>query len=75
MADVLVRGLDAATVARFDAAARRAGISRNAWLQARLAELAEELPADELSDRDVADFGHAVSDLLDPDFRATMWQR
>ncbi|HEX9888989.1 MAG TPA: ribbon-helix-helix protein, CopG family [Nitriliruptorales bacterium] len=75
MPDVLIRDIDPATLARIEAAAARAGISRNALLKELLASYAHGQEVGGLTGEQVAGFGESVRDLLDDDFRATAWQR
>jgi hypothetical protein len=75
MPDVLVRDLDAALLARIDAAAQRQGLSRNALLRALLLRFAEEQDAEPLTDDEVARFGAAAQHLTVPARREDAWRR
>lgn len=75
MPDVLVRDIDPATLARIDAVAQRAGVSRNALLRELLARYAHEQESGILTDEQVEAFGSSVRDLLDEDTRAAAWHR
>jgi len=73
--DVLIRDVDPATLARIDAAAQRAGLSRNVLLRELLASYADEQESGALTDQQVEAFGSSVRDLLDEDTRAAAWRR
>jgi len=73
--DVLIRDVDPATLARIDAAAQRAGLSRNVLLRELLASYADEQQGGALTDQQVEAFGSSVRDLLDEDTRAAAWRR
>ena len=75
MPDVLIRDVDPATLARIDAAAQRAGLSRNVLLRELLARYADEQESGALTDQQVEAFGSSVRDLLDEDTRAAAWRR
>ena len=75
MPDVLIRDVDPATLARIDAAAQRAGLSRNVLLRELLASYADEQQGGALTDQQVEAFGSSVRDLLDEDTRAAAWRR
>jgi hypothetical protein len=75
MPDILVRNIDPATLARIDAAAQRAGVSRNALLRELLARYADEQESGALTDEQIDAFGSSVRDLLDDDTRAAAWRR
>lgn len=75
MPDILVRGIDPATLARIDAAAQRTGVSRNTLLRDVLARYADEQDSAALTDEQVEAFGCAVRDLLDDDTRTAAWRR
>lgn len=75
MADVLIRDVDQATLARIDAAANRKGVSRNTLLRGLLVEYARGQEEGGLSDDEVAAFGSSVQDLLDPRRRDEAWRR
>lgn len=75
MPDVLIRGVDTATLARIDAAAQRAGLSRNVLLRELLARYADEQESGALTDQQVEAFGSSVRDLLDEESRAAAWRR
>ncbi len=75
MPDVLIRDVDPATLARIDAAAQRAGLSRNVLLRELLASYADEQESGALTDQQVEAFGSSVRDLLDEDTRAAAWRR
>ena len=75
MPDVLIRDVDPATLARIDAAAQRAGLSRNMLLRELLARYADEQQSGALTDQQVEAFGSSVRDLLDEDTRAAAWRR
>ncbi len=75
MPDVLIRDVDPATLARIDAAAQRAGLSRNVLLRELLASYAYEQQGGALTDQQVEAFGSSVRDLLDEETRAAAWRR
>ena len=75
MPDVLIRDVDPATLARIDAAAQRAGLSRNVLLRELLARYADEQQSGALTDQQVEAFGSSVRDLLEGDTRAAAWRR
>lgn len=75
MPDVLIRDVDPSALARIDAAAQRTGVSRNVLLKELLARYADEQAPGDLTDEQVAAFGHSVRDLLDDDRRAAAWRR
>lgn len=75
MTDVLIRDVDPSTLARIDAAAERAGVSRNTLLRELLARYADEQQPGDLTDEDIAAFGASVRDLLDEGQRAAAWRR
>ena len=75
MPDVLIRDVDPATLARIDAAAQRAGLSRNVLLRELLASYADEQQGGALTGQQVEAFGSSVRDLLDEDTRAAAWRR
>ena len=69
------RDVDPATLARIDAAAQRAGLSRSVLLRELLARYADEQQSGALTDQQVEAFGSSVRDLLDGDTRAAAWRR
>jgi len=73
--DVLVRDVDPATLARIDAVARRAGVSRNVLLRELLTRYADEQESGALTDEQIDAFGSSVRDLLDDEARAAAWRR
>ncbi len=75
MPDVLVRGVDPATLARIDAVAQRSGVSRNVLLRELLTRYAEKQESGALTDEQIDAFGSSVRDLLEADLRATAWRR
>lgn len=75
MPDVLIRDIDAATLARIDAAAERSGVSRNTLLRELVASYAHDQQVGGLTDEQVKAFGRSVRDLLDEDLRTAAWRR
>lgn len=75
MADILVRGLSSAAVARFDAEAKDLGVSRAEVLRRHLEGVT---PADEeqpvMTAQDWKHFAAATADLADPDVMAAAWR-
>ena len=75
MADVLIRGLSEAAIARIDAEAASHGLSRNEFLRRRFeAERPPSSPAGELTMADLRRAAKAVSDLDDPQVMDAAWQ-
>ena len=75
MPNVLIRGVDPATLARIDATAQRTGQSRNVLLRELLARYADEQESGDLTSQQLEAFGSSVRDLLEPDARAAAWRR
>lgn len=74
MPNVLVRGLSAAAVARFDAEARSLGLSRAEVLRRHLeAEVAVE-PRQSMATQDWRWFADAFGDLSNPDVMRSAWR-
>jgi len=75
MADVLIRGLSDAAVARLDAEAASRGLSRNEFLRRRFeAERPPSSPAGELTIADLRRAAEAVSDLNNPQVMDDAWR-
>jgi hypothetical protein len=75
VADVLIRGLSEAAVARIDAEAASRGLSRNEFLRRRFeAERLPSSPAAELTVADLRRAAEAVSDLDDPQVMDAAWR-
>ncbi|KWX25860.1 hypothetical protein [Mycolicibacterium wolinskyi] len=75
MADVLIRGLSDAAVARIDAAAAEQGLSRQEYLRRRFeAERAESLPHGRITVDDMRRAAAAAADLDDPDVMRDAWR-
>lgn len=74
MVDILIRGLDASTVARLDARAAALGVSRSEYLRRQLdADSGGETPVMVSAD-DLRRAARAARDLGDPDVMAAAWQ-
>ena len=75
MADVLIRGLSDAAVARIDAEAASHGLSRNEFLRRRFeAERPPSSSAGELTIADLRRAAEAVSDLDNPQVMDNAWR-
>jgi hypothetical protein len=75
MADVLIRGLSEAAVARIDAEAASRGLSRNEFLRRRFeAERPPSSPVGELTMADLRRAAEAVKDLDDPQVMDAAWR-
>jgi hypothetical protein len=75
MADVLIRGLSDAAVARIDAEAASRGLSRNEFLRRRFeAERPPSSPTGELTIADLRRAAEAVSDLDNPQVMDDAWR-
>ncbi len=75
MADVLIRGLSEAAVARIDAEAASRGLSRNEFLRRRFeADRPPSSPVGELTIADLRRAAEAVSDLDDPQVMDAAWR-
>ncbi len=75
MADVLIRGLSDAAVARIDADAAAQGLSRQEYLRRRFeAERAPNTPAGGLTIADLRRAAAAAADLDDPDVMDRAWR-
>ena len=75
MADVLIRGLSEAAVARIDAEAASHGLSRNEFLRRRFeAERPPSSLAGELTIADLRRAAEAVKDLGDPQVMDAAWR-
>lgn len=75
MADVLIRGLSDAAVARIDAAAATRGLSRQEYLRRRFeTERSEEQPHSVLTFDDMRRAAAAAADLDDPNVMETAWR-
>ena len=75
VSNVLIRGVDPATLARIDAAAQRTGQSRNVLLRELSARYADEQESGTLTDQQVEAFGSSVRDLPEPATRAAAGRR
>ncbi|MGY6497190.1 MAG: type II toxin-antitoxin system VapB family antitoxin [Microcella sp.] len=74
LVDILIRGLDANTVARLDARAAALGISRSEYLRRQLdAAGRAEVPTIVSAD-DLRRAARAARDLGDPDVMAAAWR-
>ncbi len=74
MADVLIRGLAAESVARIDAAAAALGISRNEYLRRKLeGDRASDQTANVTMD-DLRRASESAADLMDPDVMENAWR-
>lgn len=74
MVDILIRGLDAATVARLDARAAALGISRSEYLRRQLDAVGSKERTAIASAEDIRRASRAARDLADPDVMAAAWQ-
>jgi hypothetical protein len=75
MADVLIRGLSDAAVARIDAAAASQGLSRQEYLRRRLeAERADGESVGRLTIEDLRRAATAAADLDDPGVMDRAWR-
>lgn len=75
MADVLIRGLSEAAVARIDAAASAQGLSRQEYLRRRFeAEGARDESHGRLTIEDLRRAAAAASDLDDPEVMDRAWR-
>ena len=75
MADVLIRGLSEAAVARIDADAAAQGLSRNEYLRRRFeAERSASTEGRQLSMDDLRRAGEAAKDLDDPKVMGAAWR-
>jgi len=75
MADVLIRGLSEAAVARIDAEAASRGLSRNEFLRRRFeAERPNSSSAGDLTMADLRRAAEAVKDLDDPQVMEAAWR-
>jgi hypothetical protein len=75
MADVLIRGLSDAAVARIDAAAAARGVSRQEYLRRRFeTERPEGQPQGKLTLEDMRRAATAAADLDDPEVMADAWR-
>jgi len=75
MADVLIRGLSEAAVARIDADAAAHGLSRNEYLRRRFeAERSPSATAGPLTIEDLRRAAEAAKDLNNPQVMEAAWQ-
>ena len=75
MADVLIRGLSEAAVARIDADAAAHGLSRNEYLRRRFeAERSPSTTAGQLTVEDLRRAAEAAKDLYSPHVMEAAWQ-
>jgi hypothetical protein len=75
MADVLIRGLSEAAVARIDADAAAQGLSRNEYLRRRFeAERSPSATTGQLTIEDLRRAAEAAEDLNDPQVMEAAWQ-
>ena len=74
MADILIRGLNEATVAHIDKNAQAMGLSRNEYVRRFLSHHHEALTRRNLTEADLVSAAEASKDLLDPLVMAGAWR-
>ncbi len=74
MANLLIRGLDEASVAEIDRIARERGLSRNEFLRRQLSEEYSGAPRPRLTRDDLIRAARVSADLLDDEVMAGAWR-